>query len=172
MTLARRLAAASDVVLRDERIDDQQFVADLYAETRRTELLPVPWNETQKHFFLRSQFALQRDYYRQHYEAAEFLVMVEGDTPIGRIYLHQGRDEIRLMEIALIQQRQGFGIGTRLISALCQLANDDNCELTLHVERDNPAVRLYQRLGFTLREERGVNLFLGRLPTASPPTTI
>ena len=170
MTLAQRLAAASDVELRDERIDDEPFVADLYAETRHTELAPVPWNETQKHFFLRSQFALQRDYYRQHYKGAEFLVIVERDTPIGRIYLHQGHDEIRLMEIALIQQRQGCGIGTRLVGALGELANDDDCELTLHVERDNPAVRLYQRLGFTLREERGVNLFLGRAPAIPPPS--
>lgn len=165
MTLAQRLAALSAVELREERGDDETFVAALYAETRRAELAPVPWSETQKSDFLRSQFALQRDYYRQHYDGAEFLVIVEAEAPIGRIYLRQGRDEIRLMEIALIQQRQCCGIGSRLIRALCQLAIDDDCELTLHVERDNPAVRLYERLGFSLREERGVNLFLGRAPT-------
>ena len=143
----------------------------MYAETRRAELAPVLWTETQKRDFLRSQFTLQRDYYRQHYDSAEFLVILGSEAPIGRIYLHQGSDEIRLMEIALIQQRQCCGIGSRLIRALCQLAIDDGCELTLHVERDNLALRLYQRLGFTLVEERGVNLFLGRMPTLPLPST-
>ena len=56
------MTAASAVELRDERIDDEAFVAGLYAETRRAELAPVLWTETQKRDFLRSQFTLQRDY--------------------------------------------------------------------------------------------------------------
>jgi len=32
--------------------------------------------------------------------------------------------------------------------------------VTLHVEPYNPAVRLYQRLGFRVVEQRGVNLFM------------
>jgi hypothetical protein len=32
--------------------------------------------------------------------------------------------------------------------------------VTIHVERMNPALRLYERLGFALAEDRGVYLFL------------
>jgi predicted GNAT family acetyltransferase len=34
--------------------------------------------------------------------------------------------------------------------------------VTIHVERMNPALRLYERLGFVLAEDRGVYLFLER----------
>jgi predicted GNAT family acetyltransferase len=36
--------------------------------------------------------------------------------------------------------------------------------VTIHVERLNPARRLYERLGFSVAEDKGVYLFLERLP--------
>lgn len=39
--------------------------------------------------------------------------------------------------------------------------------LTIHVERFNPALALYDRLGFTLREDKGVYLFLEWNPAPS-----
>ena len=44
--------------------------------------------------------------------------------------------------------------------------------LTIHVERFNPALRLYERLGFTLAEDKGVYLFLEwRGDNSQPPTS-
>ena len=37
--------------------------------------------------------------------------------------------------------------------------------ITIHVEKFNPALRLYERLGFLPIEDRGVYLFLRREPT-------
>lgn len=122
----------------------------------------MPWTAAQKRDFLETQFGLQHAYYRANYPGAEFLVVVVDDEPIGRIYLRRSDSEIRLMEIALEEKRRGRGFGRVLIQALCELADADDCEVTLHVEPANPACRLYRRLGFELIEERGVNLFLGR----------
>jgi ribosomal protein S18 acetylase RimI-like enzyme len=36
--------------------------------------------------------------------------------------------------------------------------------VTVHVERMNPALRLYERLGFSVAEDKGVYLFLERPP--------
>ncbi len=124
----------------------------------------MPWTAAQKLDFLANQFALQHAYYRANYPGAEFLVITDAGQTIGRIYLRRSGNEIRLMEIALVEQRRDQGLGGLLIQALCDLADRDACEITLHVEPGNPACRLYRRLGFELIEERGVNSFLGRPP--------
>ena len=62
---------------------------------------------------------------------------------------------------------RGGGIGTRLLHELLDEADAAGTSVTIHVERLNPALRLYERLGFSLAEDKGVYLFLERLPDAS-----
>jgi len=162
----RLMRACPDLVLRTERDEDMYFLRDLYAATRAEEMAPVEWPEQDKRNFLAHQFALQAEHYRRHYQGAELLVIERDGASIGRIYLHRNRNlpEIRLMEVALLDAVRGQGIGTRLVRALLEIALDDGCRVTLHVEPNNPAQRLYARFGFSLIEDRGVQHFLGREP--------
>ena len=166
-SLAQRLMQrCPQLGLREEADDDTAFLCALYAATRREELAHVPWPDEAKQAFLADQFQLQRDHYRKNYVGAEFLVVDAGDERIGRIYLYPTEREIRLMDIALIDARRGQGLGAALVEALLQIAREDAREITLHVEANNPALRLYDRLGFRLIEERGVYHFLGWTPPA------
>ena len=172
--LAPRLAQALHGVdvalgLRPEVATDFDFFAALYAEVRRDELAPVPWSDHAKRDFLVAQCRLQRDHYSKHYVGAEFLIVEESGDPIGRVYAHATHSEIRLMDIALHSESRGRGIGTALVRALQDEAAGRNIDLTLHVEPDNPAQRLYLRLGFALIENRGIYDFLGwSAPVARP----
>ena len=143
---------------------DLEFLEQLYACTREQELAAVPWPDTSKRLFLHQQFTLQHQHYRQHYAGADLLVIEEDDVPIGRVYLHRGAQEIRLMDIALIAQRRHQGLGTAIIGELLHEADTAHCAVTLHVEPNNPAQRLYASLGFVLCENRGVYDFLRREP--------
>lgn len=166
-SLAQRLMQrCPQLGLREEADADTPFLCALYAATRREELAPVPWPDEAKLAFLAEQFQLQRDHYRKNYGGAEFLVVEADGERIGRIYLRATAGEIRLMDIALIDARRGQGLGAALVTALCEIAREDAREITLHVETNNPALRLYDRLGFRLIEERGVYLFLGWTPPA------
>jgi ribosomal-protein-alanine N-acetyltransferase len=51
-----------------------------------------------------------------------------------------------LVYIAVDASRRGSGIGSRLMDTALQMANG---AVALHVEPDNPARKLYERLGFT-----------------------
>jgi len=165
MTLASTLGAAcSGIVLRTEADADTDFLAALYADTRAEELAPVQWPEAEKARFLRSQFALQRQHYRAHYEGAEFLVLEQDGERIGRLYLHSGAREIRLMDIAVVRALRGRGIGSRLLAALLAHAATVGRQITLHVEPGNPARQWYERMGFERVEERGAYWFLSWTP--------
>ena len=56
------------------------------------------------------------------------------------------------------------GLGTALMGALLGHADDQQITASLHVEPFNPALRMYQRLGFVHAETRGVYWFMQRPP--------
>lgn len=145
---------------------DHAFLRDLYADVRAAELAPVPWPDAAKRAFLDEQFGLQHAHYVKNYPGADLLVIEKENRPIGRVYVYRTPNEIRLMDIALVPAERGRGIGSALLLELLDEARLTRRDLTLHVEPDNPAQRLYQRLGFRLIEHRGVYDFLGWEPAS------
>jgi len=143
---------------------DRAFLCALYAATRRDELAPVPWPDDAKQAFLAEQFELQDRHYRANYPGADLLVIERDAVPVGRVYVYRSPGEIRLMDIVLLETERGRGLGSALLAELLDEARATRASITLHVEPDNPAQRLYARLGFRLIEDRGVYHFLGWSP--------
>jgi ribosomal protein S18 acetylase RimI-like enzyme len=143
---------------------DREFLYRVYASTRADELAVVPWDERQKEAFLRAQFDAQDRWYREQYPRASYEVIVVDGEPAGRLYLHRGEAEIRIVDVALLPAHRGNGFGTSLLRELLAEADAAGKRVTIHVERMNPALRLYERLGFSVAEDKGVYLFLERRP--------
>jgi len=146
---------------------DHAFLNALYADTRAAEMALVAWTPQEKANFLASQFALQDKHYRNVYQGADFLVVEDAGEPIGRVYVYRSAREIRLMEVTLVPAARNRGIGSALLRELMGEARSAGAQLTLHIEPENPAQRLYQRLGFRLIEHRGAYDFLGWNPAAA-----
>jgi ribosomal protein S18 acetylase RimI-like enzyme len=151
--------------LRPVADDDRPFLVDLYGSVREPELAHVPWDEATKRAFVEQQFAAQDAHYREHYPGATLDVVVVDGEPAGRLYVHRGPSDIRIMEIALAPAYRGRGIGTQLLRALLAEAQESGRKLSIHVEINNPARRLYERLGFRPAGEHGVYVLLERTPT-------
>lgn len=146
--------------LRPETEADTAFVQTLYASTRWDELAAVPWPDEAKLSFLHEQARLQSDHYQRNYPGAALCVVERAQQAIGRFYLYASPGEFRLMDIALLPEWRGEGHGERMLRALMAVAAAQARRITLHVEPNNPAQRLYARLGFVLDEDRGVYHFL------------
>ncbi|HAV35433.1 MAG TPA: GNAT family N-acetyltransferase, partial [Massilia sp.] len=71
-------------------------------------------------------------------------------------YVLRGAAEIRVIDIALLAQYRGQGIGTTLLRSLLDEARRGARRVTIHVEENNPALALYLRLGFTQIETHGL----------------
>lgn len=150
-----------DVTLRPETEHDLPLLVQLYGSTRAAELALTPWSEEQKDAFIRMQFDAQRSHYREHYAAASFDIILSHGAPAGRFYVHRGAKEIRIVDITLLPGFRGKGIGTALVEGLLAEGGASGRAVTIHVERNNPALRLYQRLGFRVAGEAGpVYLFM------------
>jgi ribosomal protein S18 acetylase RimI-like enzyme len=143
---------------------DRDFVVELYGSVRETELAHVPWDEETRRAFIEQQFAAQDAHYRQHYPGATLDVIEVDGEPAGRLYVHRGPRDIRIMDIALAPGFRGRGIGGALLRSLIDEASASGRKLSIHVEVNNPARRLYERLGFRPVGKHGVYLLLERLP--------
>ena len=144
------------IVYRPKTDADRAFLLYVYATTRADEMAMVPWTAEQKAQFLSMQFHAQWSHYEQYYPEAAFLVIERDGQPIGRIYIDRDLEEVRLIDIALIPEARGAGLGTQLLQEILDEARAQVKRVTIHVERFNPAMRLYQRLGFQAIEENGV----------------
>jgi ribosomal protein S18 acetylase RimI-like enzyme len=136
--------------------DDQEFLYQVYASTRAEELSIVPWSDQEKEAFLRSQFHAQHTYYQQHYGDARFEIILCGARPAGRLYVQRREDEIRVVDISLLPEFRGQGIGATIMRNVIEEARKAGLVVRIHVEQNNPAMRLYERLGFEKKSEAGV----------------
>jgi ribosomal protein S18 acetylase RimI-like enzyme len=145
---------------RPEVAEDEEFLARLYATTRDFELDLLPWGPEQKSAFLQSQFSLQRQHYRRHYPNAAFLIIESNGAQIGRMYVDRSESDILLMDIALMPRFRGKGLGGQLMAELLAEAGAAHKAVRIHVERNNPALHLYERLRFRVIEDKGVHYMM------------
>ncbi|HET7843392.1 MAG TPA: GNAT family N-acetyltransferase [Xanthomonadales bacterium] len=150
------------------REGDMPFLRALYAEVRRDELAPVPWPDAAKAAFLADQFRLQHAHYTRHYVDAELLLVLREGRPIGRVYLHRSAREACVMEISLLESERGSGLGRAMIETVLAEAAREARDVTLHVEPNNRAKHLYERLGFVAGELEGAYVPMRWRPGATP----
>jgi len=148
------------VDLRPATAEDREFLFGVFASTRDQEMAAVPWTPEQKDVFLRMQFQAQDQYYRAQYPGSEFLVILAPDGPAGRLYVYHSEQEILLLDISLLPAYRKRGLGTRLLQDLQAESRTAGKPLRIHVERMNPALTLYERLGFRRIEDQGVYWYM------------
>lgn len=149
---------------------DLPFLSALYASTRWQELEPTGWSEEQKRSFLSQQFAAQHHHYVTHYAGAERLVIHRAGGSIGRLYLARWQDEHRIVDIAFVPEACGRGYGTAVLGDALDEAFAAGKRASIHVEKNNPARRLYLRLGFTVVEDKGVYDLMAAFPPGQSPS--
>jgi ribosomal protein S18 acetylase RimI-like enzyme len=152
------------VRLRPAGAEDHDLMRAVYASTRADELARVDWSPAQKQAFVDSQFAAQNHAYYNNYPGAEFMVVEVDGAAAGRLFLHRQTGAILIMDVALLPEYRGQGIGTHLLRQVLAEGHARGVPVTIHVEKFNPALRLYQRLGFRVAADRGVYYFMACAP--------
>ncbi len=151
-----RLQPASD--------DHLAFLLRVYSSARAEEMATTGWSEADIAAFLAQQFQFQHQYYREHYADAQFSIITRHDEAIGRLYWWCEGDRASLMDISLLPEHRGAGIGNAILTRLLAQADAESVTTTLYVEPYNPALSLYERHGFEVIGANGVYLKMHRLP--------
>jgi ribosomal protein S18 acetylase RimI-like enzyme len=128
----------------------------------------VPWPREQIEEFVRSQFELQHREYRRNYPDASFEVLTVDGADAGRLYVRRTGRAVHVIDIALLPEFRGRGVGTALLQELMDEAAAAGKVASIWVEGTNRALSLYGRLGFRRVEDQGIYLLMEwRPPGAS-----
>lgn len=149
-------AATAGLDFRRLAESDLPFLAQVYASTRAEELAVTDWSDDHKAAFLEAQFQAQHVHYQRYYPGADWLVTVRRGQDIGRLYLERWPTQHRIIDIAFLPPHRGKGLGEALLRDLMDEATAAGKAVSIHVEKFNPAMRLYRRLGFETVEDKGV----------------
>jgi ribosomal protein S18 acetylase RimI-like enzyme len=162
-------ASFKTISVRPEQPQDEAFLFELYASTRQEELdawgLPA---ETRK-ALLTMQFKAGQNY-RISFPDAEFQIVLLDGVNAGRLIIHRSREELRVVDIALLPEYRNGGAGSALLQRIFGEAAACKRPLRLSVVKGNRAERLYRRLGFEKIGESELRLEMEwRAPAPAPP---
>jgi ribosomal protein S18 acetylase RimI-like enzyme len=134
----RRSHAPPKITLRAARSADFDFALTLYLESTKPLLLDLGhWDEER----VRTRFA-------QDFKPRRARVIHNAGLAIGWIQVSETAQSYHLDQLHIVHGYRNRGIGTRLIQALLNRARRDGRSVSLNVIRGNPAMYLYERLGF------------------------
>jgi GNAT superfamily N-acetyltransferase len=156
---------AGSIGLRSAVPADEPFLYRVYEIARAEQLRLVDWDDDQKTALLRMQFVVQHASYRQGFPGSGYEVILNGGQPVGRLFLHRGADEIRVVDIGLLPEHRNRGIGGALLKAVLDEAAEAGKPVRLHVESFSRAVSLYERLDFASIRTDGVHIEMEHVPS-------
>ena len=154
----------ANVTLRPVGPDDQDFLIEIYGNTRAEELALTPWTDEQRHAFILHQFTAQQEHYAKTYPGANHDIIMSNGRPVGRLYVGRLDHEIRIIDITLLPAERNAGIGSYLVQQMVDEAKRTGKLIRIWVEDFNPSLHLFERLGFSPSEQQGIHVLMAKTP--------
>lgn len=94
---------------------------------------------------------------KAHRSGQRFLLAYLDSKPVGYAGFEIGTPDVnrcKLHKLYVLPNLHGFGIGKELLLTTQNLADESKCQsMFLQVNKKNPAVQFYQKMGMYVREE-------------------
>lgn len=154
-----------DIRLRPETAGDEAFLRRLNIAVRWNEFAALPLPVEQKVALLQQQYEARHNGYRADFPDADFQIVEHDGTAVGRFYVQRGKREHYLVDIAILPDEAGRGVGGALLDLMLAEAARAGVPATLRVDHLNPAKRLYLRKGFVEVEDLGLDALMRWTPS-------
>ncbi len=144
------------ITLRASTPDDREFLYRLFASSRLDVMQFQGWSDAQREAFLRMQFQARSAHYAAQFPHGEVRVIERDGAPVGSLHTDRAGHDLRLVDIAIVPEQRGAGLGTEILRGVMEDARALGRRVVLHVDAHNRAARLYARMGFTETANDGV----------------
>lgn len=151
---------AASVSLRPELAEDEPFLRDLYLSIRDGEPGFSELDPATRTRLLHEQFDFQRSDYRLRFPHADWLVVQVDGQRAGRFYLNHASGSIHVIDISLLPEFQGHGIGSTLIQTVQAEGQRSGRKVTLFAHPRRAGSTFYERLGFVRTSALGEHVGL------------
>ncbi|AGY75266.1 GNAT family N-acetyltransferase [Clostridium autoethanogenum] len=136
---------------------DYEFLLKVFKEGRPELNFISNLSEEKKEDIIVEQFKIQQQQLARMYPKAEFYIVKLNDESVGRLYLHRGEANYRILEIGLLEQYRNQGIGRRTMKLIIENAIKERKNLSLQVIWfNNKAFLFYEKLGFKITENNNI----------------
>ena len=154
---------ATDASIRPARFpDDGDFFLSLYGSTRRPELAGLGWPEKEVDAFIRMQFDAQAGHFHRAFPKAVYSVICVNGQRAGRLVVDRPGHEVIIVDLSLLPEFRGIGIGGGVVRRLLDEADADRLAVRCHVLRGSDARRFWERAGFLAGEDDGAYVAMER----------
>ena len=147
--------------------EDNEFLYQLYADSRAVELQAAGFSAEQREDFCRMQFGFRQHHYGLHFGHAQDRILLWQGVAVGRELVTRDPDLIGLTDIAILSSYQGRGMGSFLLRGLIAESVAQKIPIELHVDQGSRAQALYERHGFVIVEDQFPNWYMRRPPVAA-----
>ncbi|OPY59817.1 MAG: Acetyltransferase (GNAT) family protein [Pelotomaculum sp. PtaU1.Bin035] len=143
--------------MRPVRHEDEPFIFSIFIGSRPD----LEWisgiNKDVKDSLISQQFRCEQEQMLREYPEGDFRIILLDGEPVGRLCVHRGMDVFRIINISLLHEYRGRGIGGKLIAGIQEEAREAGKRVSLQVAWYNSATRaLYEKMGFVVIEDAGV----------------
>ena len=154
--------------LRPAKSEDAGLLHDIFCTTWQSEVEALP-NQALARHVLRIQHTAQERRFDHRYAGLRRLLLTRDGVDAGRLYLLQTGTSVHVVDLTLLPEHRGQGIGSGVLRDLMDQARIEDQSLTLRVPRTNVlATALFERLGFALVTVDDVDCCLEWVPSRHP----
>ena len=155
LTLSTIIGNVETPVLRKTTPADEPFLIQLFMDVRGDELRGAGLPEAQIEQLLMMQYNAQTQTYGGNFPDAEHSIIEVEGAPVGRMLTDRSEQCTRLVDISILSEERGKGIGSYCLEVL----KKEGERISLQVFAQNSgAIRLYQKHGFEFAAEDGMYL--------------
>jgi len=145
-------AENAPIALRPARSDDYDFALGLYVEAIKAYAIAyMAWDE-----------AVETARFARLWMPANTRIITRDGIAIGWLAASERASDIFLQQLYIMSDHQRRGIGTRVMELLLTQWRATGKPIVLGVLKNNPARRLYERLGFTVVGETKTKFIMRR----------
>ncbi len=152
------------IEMRPAEAADQAFLSLLHASTRTADQRMGACDARTEAMLMALQFRARQTLLHALYPYSDLAVIVERERPVGALHVNYGSDELRILDISLLPETRGRGIGLGLLRSLQAQGTRMRVPVRLDVLPGTRAQRLFQRCGFTLNGANGLYLCMEWMP--------
>jgi ribosomal protein S18 acetylase RimI-like enzyme len=116
---------------------------------------------------LRIDAATQRQRFPEQWNPDQTQIILSGDKEVGWLQVMEQDDALFLAQLFVEGIFQRKGLGTEVMHQLIAKAENMGKAVTLEVVKINPAIRLYERLGFRINGESEHKFCMRREPSSA-----
>lgn len=141
--------------------NDEPFVFMLFCSVRGPEYAASGLSSEEQMQILHHQYRAMHSTYAERFPNGQHYIVSEGDQDIGRIYVNESADEIRLLDVIVHPNQRNRGLGSKLLKQMIKHGKRHGKTVRFYVWATNHAAqRFYKRHGFVqVRDDQSYLLF-------------